>query len=181
MGSAPEWRPILAAFANDDTRSAYARIVLGETVDGALSGLSPSRRRHVLGMLTGAGLVDADAQVDTTVFARVLAAHARPKVEGVDRFLRSDGRIDRYPSNHRERGALLRHVAERALRQGEVLDEKELGERLSAFTDDVAVLRRYLVDHDLLERTRSGSEYARVSTPPQEPIRDSGSATPDLG
>ena len=46
-----------------------------------------------------------------------------------------------------------------------LLTEKELGERLGEFADDVAVLRRYLVDFGLLIRTRSGSTY---SLPPQE-------------
>ena len=34
------------------------------------------------------------------------------------------------------------------------------GDRLARFTRDPAALRRYLVDAGLLERTRSGSEYA---------------------
>jgi hypothetical protein len=44
-----------------------------------------------------------------------------------------------------------------------VLTEKEVNERLASFADDVAVLRRHLVDVKFLERTRSGSEYARTS------------------
>jgi hypothetical protein len=46
-----------------------------------------------------------------------------------------------------------------------VLSEKELNERLEPFSSDVAVLRRHLVDHGLVERTRSGSEYALTATP----------------
>lgn len=40
-----------------------------------------------------------------------------------------------------------------------------MNERLAPFAPggDVAVLRRYLVDHGLLERTPSGSEYAPVA------------------
>jgi hypothetical protein len=42
------------------------------------------------------------------------------------------------------------------------MSEQETNERLAAFTDDVAALRRFLVDGGLLERTPSGSEYART-------------------
>lgn len=86
----------------------------------------------------------------------------RPRVERDDprRFLRADGRIDRYPVNAAERRALLEWVVVRILSPGEVLPEAALNERLSEYTDDVAALRRHLVDHDLVERTRSGSEYA---------------------
>lgn len=44
----------------------------------------------------------------------------------------------------------------------EVVDERELSERLLRFGDDPALLRRYLVDFGLVERPRSGSEYART-------------------
>ncbi|QKJ21194.1 DUF2087 domain-containing protein [Microbacterium hominis] len=42
----------------------------------------------------------------------------------------------------------------------DVLTERELDERLASVTDDVALIRRHLVDHRELERTRSGSEHA---------------------
>ena len=44
--------------------------------------------------------------------------------------------------------------------------EAEVNDTLEPYATggDVAVLRRYLVDHELLERTRSGSEYARVDS-----------------
>ncbi|WP_254359271.1 DUF2087 domain-containing protein [Microbacterium hominis] len=41
-----------------------------------------------------------------------------------------------------------------------MLTERELDERLASVTDDVALIRRHLVDHRELERTRSGSEHA---------------------
>lgn len=57
-------------------------------------------------------------------------------------------------------------VVERAFGAEEVLDESDTNERLARFTGDVAALRRYLVDAGLLERTRSGSEYARPGASP---------------
>lgn len=44
----------------------------------------------------------------------------------------------------------------------EVLTEAELNERPVPFDEDVAALRRYLVDEGLLMRTRSGSSYSRI-------------------
>lgn len=42
------------------------------------------------------------------------------------------------------------------------MSEAVLNDRLSAFSDDTATLRRSMVDDEVLERTASGSQYARV-------------------
>jgi hypothetical protein len=47
------------------------------------------------------------------------------------------------------------------VRHGENLTEQQINERLLQYTDDVPLLRRYLVDFGLLGRTRSGSAYFR--------------------
>ncbi|MFI8633968.1 DUF2087 domain-containing protein [Microbacterium sp. NPDC077663] len=165
-----QWRRIVAALANDRAREVFARLTVGETADAALEGLSPSRRRHVIETLRGAGLVTGDGddlRADGGVFARVLAATpATPRPTGPDRFLSPDGRLRGYPAQARERRALLELVAGRILHPGEVLDERAINERLATVVDDVAVLRRYLVDHELVERTRSGAEYVLVTDAP---------------
>ena len=50
----------------------------------------------------------------------------------------------------------------RRVRAGAGATLADVNARLEPYApgSDVAVLRRYLVDHELLERTRSGSEYA---------------------
>ena len=58
-----------------------------------------------------------------------------------------------------EREELLRVIASKVIRADELLDEQNLNDRLLTFTDDPAVLRRYLVDFSILERRRDGSEY----------------------
>lgn len=90
----------------------------------------------------------------------ILAENAPAKPSGAQRFLDAEGRIDRYPAQQGDREQLLRWIADRAFREGEVMSEHETNERLAAFTGDVAALRRFLVDGGLLERTPSGSEYA---------------------
>lgn len=84
----------------------------------------------------------------------------REVATGVDRFLRA-GRIDHFPASATDRRALLEWVLDQVAPSDEVLTERELNERLLAYSDDFALLRRYLVDNDLLKRTPSGSSYAR--------------------
>ena len=93
------------------------------------------------------------------------APRARTGAQDITRFLDREGRIDRYPQQASERRRLLEWVAERALPSERPLSETEVNELVAPFAPDgdVAVLRRYLVDHGLVERTRSGSEYARTA------------------
>ncbi len=81
------------------------------------------------------------------------------------RFLRrGDGAIDRYPRRDADRALLLRWIADRAFPHGEEgdLTEAQTNDRLYRYADDVAVLRRYLVDAELLERFPDGTGYRRV-------------------
>lgn len=78
---------------------------------------------------------------------------------GVARFLRKDGRIDRYPARQAPRRMLLEWVAGRVLAPGEALDERSFNARLAGFADDHVMLRRYLVDAGLVERAPDGSAY----------------------
>lgn len=76
----------------------------------------------------------------------------------LDRWL-ADGRIAAYPRRTADRRALLEHVLAETIGSDEGLGEPEINDRLRAFTDDPATLRRYLVDHRLLARSRDGSVY----------------------
>lgn len=160
-----EWRPIIAALANPDMRRVIGLLIVGDDVEGFLARRSPSRRRHTVAALRRAGIVDEDLTLREDVFERVLRREPARRATGIDRFLR-DGRIAQYPANPSERERLLRWVAARALRPGEVIDEREINARLAAFSDDTAVLRRYLVDLGLVERRRDGTEYALVVDDP---------------
>lgn len=162
----PDWRPIIAALANPNSRRIFAQIVLSEDPETLGRGLSPTRRNHALEVLVNSGLIheSEDGWVECDdIFGRVLAAAPRrERRTGVERFLTDAGKVDRYPSNKRERRELLDLIAGRALEEGEVVPEAILNDRLNAFTDDPATLRRYLVDEEILERSRTGSEYAHV-------------------
>ncbi|MFG6444702.1 DUF2087 domain-containing protein [Microbacterium sp. P07] len=156
------WRPAIAALVNETAREVYARIVLGASATDAVAELPAARAESVIALLTASGLVverDGYLVADTTNLKRMLAT-AAPRPTGVDRFFRADGRIDRYPTKATERVEMLARVGAEVLQPGEVVTERELTDRLAPFADDVALLRRHLVDHGVLERTRSGSQYA---------------------
>lgn len=160
--SGPHWRRVVAALANRDARTAYGQIVLGEEV---LAGAKEQRRHRAIAILLEAGLVERRGsnayQASETIFHDLLSQQPKrqPKT-GVDRFLRL-GRIDRYPASAADRRELLAWIVGEAIQPGEDLTERQVNERLLSYTDDVVLLRRYLVDFGLLERTASGSSYSR--------------------
>lgn len=154
------WRGVVAALLNPDLRSVLAEVMRGDT-------LTDARRARALARLSEIGLVHEtdDGVVFDEAFVRgILAENAPAKPTGPARFLDESGRIDRYPTQADDRRELLRWVAEEAFEPGVVLSERDANDRLERFTDDVAALRRHLVDAEILERTRSGSEYALVAS-----------------
>jgi hypothetical protein len=78
------------------------------------------------------------------------------------RFLRS-GRLESMPRRWRDKVAVTRYLAVQALPTLlEPVTERELTERLRELTHDPAGLRRAMVDHGLVQRTRDGAEYWRT-------------------
>lgn len=159
---ATDFRGIAAALGNDNARRAFARLTLGEDEHDVIEDLGPARAAKALDALRGAGLIETDdATVRPQVFRELLAASAsEPRCAGVDRFI-SDGRIERYPVRVDERDVVLRWALERTIPLELALGESNVNERLARVADDVALLRRYLVDERMLLRTASGSEYRR--------------------
>ena len=153
-----EWRSVVALLANPETRRALARVI-AETEP---AGDAP----RAVARLTQAGLLTAEGRVDEAALRALLQASARPVERGVERFLTPSGRLIGLPSKPSERFELLRLLSSRVLRPGEVVTEKELNARLAAFDDDVATLRRLMVEAELLERTPTGTEYALVEPDP---------------
>lgn len=165
MNGTNEWRAVIGALANPELRGLLAKLMLGEDVAADLESRAPSRRTKLREGLLRSGLVRDDDGVlafDGSLLPAILAQAASPRPTGVDRFVRG-GRIDRYPTGAADRAELLDWVAARVLAPGEVVAERALNDRLAAVTDDVAALRRYLVDAGLVERRRDGSEYALVT------------------
>ncbi|NJI60651.1 DUF2087 domain-containing protein [Microbacterium oxydans] len=169
MEDSHAWRPLIALFANPETRRVAAEVMLGGTLTSAVEGLSPSRRRRVTEAVVQSGLVDAETQaLAPDVFREILASAPVPRRQGIERFV--DGkRIRQYPANLEERGALLAWVAGGVLAADEILTEREVNARLLPYSEDVAVLRRYLVDYQLVERRSDGTQYALAVSGPVVP------------
>ena len=151
-------RPILAALANQTARDVFARVVLGESLEHPTAA-----QRRALTQLDAAGLIRTVGDgwtIDEAHLRRLLQSGARPRPQsGLERFLTSDGRIARYPSQHHERVEFLTFVAPRAIQAHETLTEAEINDRLSLLTADVALLRRMLVDYQVLDRDPAGTNY----------------------
>jgi hypothetical protein len=68
-------------------------------------------------------------------------------------FLDDEGRIVAMPAKHRKRLVILDHVS-RIFTPGERYPELEVNVMLRAFSDDYAMLRRYLVDEGFMTRDK---------------------------
>ena len=78
-------------------------------------------------------------------------------------FLAADGRLVRVPAKRSKRLVILDLLAQE-FHPGETYDEAEVNRRLRHFHDDVASLRRHLVDEGFLTREhgwywRSGGRF----------------------
>lgn len=167
----PDWKPVLAALGNEAARTVFARAALGELDAEARVQLNSRETKAVQSWLDLGVLVedpdDGGLTVDGAALRAALAAPspggAHKAHAGVGRFLAGHGtgpRLETMPATAGERTELLTWVRDASAEPGEVLTEGQLNQRLWVFHSDVAMLRRYLVDEGLLERTRSGTEYA---------------------
>jgi hypothetical protein len=160
--SGVEWRGLIALLLNEKTRLAFAEVVL-EEAERKGKRLSDAERSKARAALVDAGVL-AGAEPAPGVSREYLQRFLRRPGRGADgvgieRFLRKDGRIDRYPANQEQRRVLLAWIAGQVVAPGEVLEEPTFNARLVEYADDHVMLRRYLVDAGLVERTPDGSSY----------------------
>lgn len=142
--------------------------------------LRASTVSHHLGKLGGAGLVAGRADGHHHVYAldvsalegmarQLLAPGELPRLGGdagdsYDRkvlatFLGTDGRLVALPMQRKKFEAILRHVRDASFTPGRSYTGKEVDAALRAFSDDVASLRRGLIDHRMMARDPDGSRY----------------------
>lgn len=146
-------------------------VVLRQAI-GRLVGAPPFEGATVLAVRADAADTARRRLLDATGFERVDVASDRVETwerpagirprTGPERFLDRDGRIERYPVRAADLQELLVAILPRVLSPGEVLTEAEINDRIRAIAKDIAFVRRALVDHGLVERTLSGTEYALV-------------------
>lgn len=168
---------IVALLADPDRFRVAAAVALGATsvVDvERMSGLDHRAIERALGRLIAGGLVtkESDAGHRFAMEELLLAARdaaerrgesERDEPEVVRRFMRN-GRITEIPSTRGKRLVVLDRLAQE-FEPGRRYPERQVNEILARFHEDVASLRRYLVDEGFMERThgrywRAGGTFA---------------------
>ena len=82
-----------------------------------------------------------------------------------------DGRLVSIPAKPKKRAPLLTFILEQCFPEDREYEEKEVNQRLGLLHQDVAALRRYLVDAGLM--TRDAGIYRRT-TPPDRSSGEGG-------
>jgi len=146
----------------------------------AILELRSSTVSHHLSRLSDAGLVSARAEsyyniyrLETNVLEqmarRLLAEETLPAVTAdmdlnaydrqvVKNYSLPDGRLKQIPTKQKNFEAILRYVAP-AFEPGQHYSEKQVNEILGQFNDDTAVLRRGLIDYQMMGRENDGAVY----------------------
>jgi len=145
--------------------------------------LSSPTVSHHLSKLSNVGLVSARAEGYYSVYKldldalndmaqRLLSEEtlstvvADVDVDAYDRkvlntFMSPDGRLLQFPAQQKKEEAILRYVV-REFEPGTRYSEEHVNEILSRFHEDMARLRRNLVEFGLMEREGGGGAYWRV-------------------
>lgn len=153
------WRAVLAALVNPRLRRTLAELIVETDPE-----VSAAERRDARRILMQSGLLTPAQQLDEAGL-RTMLRSGRTEKEGIDRWLRADGRIDHWPRSADDRLELLTWIAERLMAPHDVLAEKPFTQKLFAFTTDPNTLRRALVDAGLVVRNPDGTDYRRVGGP----------------
>jgi hypothetical protein len=142
----------------------------------AAAGIGPERAGKALARLTTGGLVDRSDDGSLRLVAESFASAARsaaaesrresevpegvsPQDAKVIRAFGKDGRLVSIPTARSKRVIVLDLLAQ-SFEPGRRFSEKQVNEMLRPWHDDVAALRRYLVDDGLL--AREGGVYWRI-------------------
>lgn len=160
---------VLGRLADERRLRVFAAVALGAasvTEAADRTGLTADEAARALAHLAGIGLVrpgDGGLVVDTRVLAEAARAAStprrRPEIAGatpeqeavVRNFVTPDGRLRALPARESKRLVVLEWVAGR-FEPGRRYTEREVNGSLLEIFDDVAALRRFLVDERLLER-----------------------------
>jgi hypothetical protein len=173
----PDAATIVGLLADDDRRRVVAALVLGgSTLDEvrASTGLTSRRAATALARLVAGDLVVRGDRGEYVLLgeafrlAAVAAAPERPPPDPTDdvpeddaRILRRyfrGGRLTQIPSQRARRRVVLDRLAQE-FDVGSRYSERQVNAILRRFHDDVASLRRFLVDEGFLDR--AGGEYWR--------------------
>ena len=177
MGSDLNSQQLVRLLAEPARRKVVAALILAEEpvkaeVLASSTGLALRAVVDAVDRLATGGLVEHNSglyELDDSVFqsaaraeapAQAPSAHAdKPADEArVLDLAFKDGRLVQWPAKHAKRLIVLDYLAQQFAIGTRYL-EPQVNEMLSAFSDDVATMRRYLVDEQFLDR--SSGEYWR--------------------
>lgn len=173
----PDAATIVGLLADDDRRRVFAALVLGgSTLDEVreATGLTSRRAATALARLVSGDLVVRSDRGDHVLLgeafrlAAVAAAPARPGPDPMDDMPEDDarilrryfrgGRLTQIPSQLSRRRVVLDRLAQE-FDVGSRYSERQVNAILRRFHEDVASLRRFLVDEGFLDR--AAGEYWR--------------------
>lgn len=142
--------------------------------------LRPSTVSHHLTKLSRSGLVSARSEsyyniyrLETKVLEemsqRLLARETLPAVTAdvdmdaydrkvINTFCDENGRIKQFPAQQKKFEAILRYVVQ-AFDEDQRYTEKQVNEILSNYSEDVASLRRGLIEFQMMDREDDGEAY----------------------
>ena len=142
--------------------------------------LRPSTVSHHLTKLSKSGLVSARSESYYNIYRletkaleemsqRLLARETLPAVTAdidmdaydrkvINTFCDEQGRIKQFPAQQKKFEAILRYVVQ-DFKPGIEYTEKQVNEILSRYSEDVASLRRGLIDHKMMAREGGGRVY----------------------
>jgi DNA-binding HxlR family transcriptional regulator len=146
--------------------------------------LRPSTVSHHLSKLAKANLVSARSESYYNIYRletgtlesmsqRLLASDTLPAVTAevdldaydrkvINTFCDQQGRIKQFPAQQKKFEAILRYVV-RDFQPNERYTEKQVNTLLARFSEDVASLRRGLIEAKMMARADDGSLYWRIA------------------
>lgn len=161
MKSRLNWIEVFAGLNNDGMRKVLGLVLNGDfdssTADK--SSIKNLQRWSKIGLIAE---VEGVWRTNDAAIKDVLSSNRKPveSREGIQRFFNGPELVI-MPARPEERLAVLTKVRDSVIRASEQLSEAQLNDRLRVIHDDVAMMRRYMVDHGLVERSLTGSCYSR--------------------
>ncbi|MFO7572499.1 MAG: DUF2087 domain-containing protein [Gaiellaceae bacterium] len=169
MSLEPNPALILGRLADERRLRVLSAVALGATSvaeAATLAGVSEDEAARALAHLVGAGMIrqgESGLEVDLGAFSRAARAASTPRKRAdmsdaspeqaavLRNFVDGEGRITALPARAAKRRLVLEYVAARFEPDREY-GEREVNGVLLPVHDDVASMRRHLVDEGLLER-----------------------------
>ncbi|PCC28974.1 hypothetical protein CIK76_09745 [Glutamicibacter sp. BW80] len=159
MSQGKKWIEIAAGLKNQSMRTALGLVLAGaqEQLNDSARTSKDLQRWAKIGLLTAH---DGRWQLNDELLDDTLAAAVDSNTQraGVMRYF-TGPRLNALPARPADRLEVMLHIRDHVLFTGESLREDQLNERLRVIHEDVALLRRYLVDHELVHRDLDGSRY----------------------